>query len=335
VNHVPVLPGQRPHISAAVKQLRTWVTICALIFATCAAAQMLVYGCVQYTDVRFAKVEQTKVSKPLRVVGVAEDAKTTAGAQSAAPIHEAEPLLNAPRLNGRASSTTVQVRMLSVANTWLERASSLACVIGVISVVCLTIFSMLGVAVAGGGNVPGVERVVTASAWSLVLTILCLPWNAIAPNLGIPGVFVNYEAMTNAADLALINGQPFGSLSSLAQWVMAPLISLFTVLGVCLWFRSGVEKGVIITSPSELDQLVAREAEMIAKRGVASSAPKAVGALHRAIGEEPVTANAVERALQEVARSVDHIGESTITASGPIRKPQARSVVDADFKRPI
>lgn len=333
---MPVLPGQRPHISEAIKQLRVWVTACAVLLGACAGVQMLVYGFVQYTDVRFAKVEQTKVSGPLRVViapepgGSEQDATTLAGSHP-----RSEPGATSSRLDGRASTTTVQTRALSEADRWLERLGTIACGFGVLSTVCLTIFCGLGVAVAGGGNVPGVERVVTASAWSLMLTLLCIPWHAIAPNLGIPGVFVGYGAMTNAADLAIINGQPFGSIAALAQWVAAPLIAMFTALGVCLWFRAGVEKGVIITSPSELDQLVAREAELIAKRGVSASAPKAVGALHRAIGEEPVTATAVERAIEEASRSAGTLAADALTATGPVRKPQARSVVDADFKRPI
>ena len=48
----------------------------------------------------------------------------------------------------------------------------------------------------------------------------------------------------------------FGSLALLMQWIIAPLTAMFTAMGVGLWFRAGVERGIIVTSPSQLDRAV-------------------------------------------------------------------------------
>src|SRR5205814_152574 len=119
-----------------------------------------------------------------------------------------------------------------------------------------------------------------------------------------------------------------------AQWIVAPLIGAFAATGVALWFRAGVERGVIVLAPSELDRAVDREVEQIRKRGVTSAGPKAIGALNHAIGDgerrRPAavgTLSAVERALED-----SELVGAGLSATGR-RKP--RGVVDEDFKRPI
>ncbi|MBY0260924.1 MAG: hypothetical protein K2Q20_01170, partial [Phycisphaerales bacterium] len=261
---------QRPHVSAAIRQLRGWVTLCAIVLAVSAGAQALVYAFVQFTDVRYVEVRQVRTDAPLRVVTPGDEHGGGTGGEFAGGVRATVP---------ETSSKTV--RILSGTNAWLERTSALACAAGVMSAVMLAVLTLLGVAVAGGACVPGVERVVTAGVWSLVLALLCLPWASIAPGVGVPGILVGYEAMTEVVDKGFLAGRTMGTLAGIAQWVVAPMVTMFAALGICLWFRAGVERGVIATSPSEFDRAVEREVEMIAKRGVASGAPKALGALNR------------------------------------------------------
>jgi len=319
-------------VSAAVRQLRGWVTLCAVVLALSAGAQMLVFGFVQFTDVRFAEVRQVRTDVPLRVVGAgASDGRGEYAGGVRATVPE--------------TSSSV-VRMPSETNGWLERTSTLACGAGVISAVMMALLTLMGVLVAGGACVPGVERVVTAGVWSMVLALVCIPWGTVAPGLGMPGVFVGYELMTAAVDRGMVAGHSFGTMAGLAQWVAAPMVTMFTALGVCLWFRAGVERGVIATSPSEFDRAVEREVQMIAKRGVVSGAPKALGALNRAIGDEtappphsphaPQTGG-VERAIHEAAALADSMARDTMSHDGERAATgrRARAVADADFKRPI
>jgi hypothetical protein len=325
---VPVYSAhQRPHVSAAVKQLRAWVTLCAVLLAFGAGAQMLVFGFVQFTDVRFVEVRQANADAPLRVVtpSAADDpvphASIADGPDAVAPGVRAT--------IGQTQHKTVIA--LSEADAWLERASTLACAAGVMASVVLALLTFMGVLVAGGACVPGVERVVTSAVWSLVLALLCLPWSTLAPQLGLPGVFVGYETMTGAVDRAVAAGRVFGTASAVAQWVVAPGVAMFVALGVCLWFRAGVERGVIATAPSAFDKAVEREVEQIARSGVASSAPKAVGALNRAIGDD---------ALPPAAPSGPAIDETaglapSLVGAGATAPRRTRSVADADFKRPI
>lgn len=337
-------PAQ-PHVSAAIRQLRSWVTLAALALALCCAVQMLVYGFAAYTDSRFIELREVKSDKPLRVVG--------AEAPVAAPA-EGEPtaLAAAPsggvrgQLMDKPAAAVEINRVSAAADLWMRRASDSATSAGVIAALTLAILTMLGMIVAGGACVPGVERATTAAVWSVVLGLLCLPWGRIMPGLGVPGIFASYAELTGAIDARMIGGTTAGALAMGMQWVGAPLVAMFTGIGVCFWFRAGVEQGVIVTSASELDRAVEREVEMIQRRGVAATAPKAVGALNQAFGAggsvaEPEgrcgapagTLSAVERALRESGS----VGTATMQASegSATRQRISRSVADGEFKRPI
>ena len=344
MNHIA-----KPHISEAVKQLRRWVTLAAATFALCAAAQMLVFGFVQYTNIRWTEVREIKTDRSLKVIApaapleAANDPNATPSEQAAAsPPVEASVVAGVRGQTGDRKAAVEVNRVLTAADRTMSRASNLACGIGLIAATCLTLLTMLGVAVAGGGSVPGVERAVTACVWSMVLMLVCLPWDRLLPDLGLPGVFASYNVMTATADHNLATGENLGSFAAFCQWVAAPGIALFTSLGICLWFRAGVEKGVIITAPSELDKAVAREVELIQKRGASATAPRSVGALNRAIGEEPVSDNtpsgsgrtlsAIERAIEDAAATASSLADE---ADSAVRPRRTRSVVDADYKRPI
>ena len=330
----------QPHVSDAVRQLRMWVTIAATLLGVCCGVQTLTYCFAAFTDARFEEVRAVKQDRPLRVVNSLSEQASG----------ESEPgvvggMRTAQIEGGKAAIEMTRVR--GATDVVLKRASDIACGVGIISAVMLALLTMLGVAVAGGGSIPGVERVTTACVWSLVLGLMCVPWQRVMPGLGVPGIFAAYVDMTNIIDTHAIHGASAGSFALLMQWVAMPLVAMFTAMGVGLWFRAGVERGIIVTSPSQLDRAVEREVEMIQKRGVASTAPKSVGALNQAIGNTSGesssddlrrgaaagTLSAVERALNEaaaIATSAAHPDDSGIT-----RRRIPRTVADADFKRPI
>jgi hypothetical protein len=301
-------PTQQPHVSDAIRQVRSWVTIACAVLAICCATQMLVYAFAAYTDCRWDEVKAPRADKPLRVVGA-----PAAGAP--ADQHVA----GGVRTNLADTGPSQAARVPSSHDLLMRRLSDAASGAGLIASLTLAILTMMGVAIAGGGCVPGVERVTTSCVWSIVIGLLCLPWSRLLPGMGVPGIFASYADMAQAIDSRSIGGASVGSFALTMQWVGAPLLAMFTVLGVAFWFRAGVERGIIVTAPSEFDRAVEREVAMIQKRGVASSTPKAVGALNRAIG------SAVEN-----ADSADPDADLGITR----RRPQ-RGVADGDFKRPI
>jgi hypothetical protein len=360
----------RAHVSDAIKQLRGWVTLAAAIVGIACATQMMVFGFAAFTEVRWQDVKPAGTERTLRVVGVTAPVNPTevpvSTAGEGAPASVPEPPSLSPELPEKPAATpaasarvvipahpavperkTIEPnRVKSASDLWMHRASDLAASMGVVAVVCLFVFTMLGAVVAGGGAVPGVERAVTSAVWSMILCLLCLPWSRALPGLGVQGIFASYTDMTWMLDIKGTGGAANVSFGLIMQWMAAPVCGMLAAMGVAIWFRAGVERGVLVNAPNELERAVVREAEMIQKRGVSLSAPKAVGALHQAIGgggtvsdghgkggrgAPPGTLSAMEQALND-----RELAGTGATATRPVARGKlSGGVADEDFRRPI
>lgn len=340
------------HVSAAVKHLRGWITIVAFVVAICAVSQMLVYGFANYTDVRFKEVQKATPNgeRRLEVLPPSETAAAseTAAEKSDTPVATGGVRSHAIEHGREVAPTRVKSNLDSVLGTVSETAAA----VGVLGCASLCLLTLLGVVIAGGGNVPGVEKAVTAGFWSIVLGLLCVPWSSAFPGLKVPGVFTSYAALTAAAD-----GSPgaVGETAAIFQWLVMPFMTAVLSLFVCGWFRTGVERGIIATSVNQFDAAIEKEMTTIAKRGVAAGgngAPRTLGVLNRAVGAAPVSPMAapmkpipaskhtpetdghlsVEQAVDEAAAMAAALAREAEDATSP---SAGRGVADAGFRRLI
>jgi hypothetical protein len=166
----------------------------------------------------------------------------------------------------------------------LRQFSTFAIVIGIVCSIALALFTHLGVVVAAGGAVPGVEKAIKAMAWATLLALFAIPWMDVMASAPFSGVFGSYQAMVAASD-----GVDAGTAAIapvLASHLLLPLAAIVLSGLVVVNFRAGVERGVIVTSVSELDQALEREMEQIKSRGIGSNmGGRTVGTLNRAIGD--------------------------------------------------
>ena len=169
---------QKPHVSAALAQLRHGVSLAGFLVCVCALAQTLVFGFVHFTQVRFDKNDRPAAVQPLSVVAAPPAQRPplpvgSLGPAQPAPVNEPIP--------------TPQV--LSGWDPTLHVMSDMAVSVGVIATGMLAALALLGVAIAGGGAVPGVDRAVSAASWALALALTCVPWRDVFVSLPFPGVF--------------------------------------------------------------------------------------------------------------------------------------------------
>jgi len=90
--------------------------------------------------------------------------------------------------------------VLSDTDATLHTASDLAVIAGMMGTAALAVLVAMGLVVAAGGAVPGVERVVSAAGYALLLAIACVPWRDVFVSVPFPGVFGGYADLS--ADLA-------------------------------------------------------------------------------------------------------------------------------------
>lgn len=309
----------KPHVSAALRHLRLGVTVAGALLSLALILQLLVFAFVHFTDVRWTELEPPKqTTRELRVVRSNTD---TAVSLSGAGSRVADKALPATEPAVVAADVN---RVLNRNDVWMHGASDLARSVGSIAVIVLALALFQGVIVAGGAHVPGVERVVTASSWGIALALVCLPVAGMLPGIPFAGALPSYEWVIGASE-AIRAGSPEapGWGEFYGSTLFAPMIALIVTLLIVLRFHVGVEQGVIATSVSELDEKLHREMSSI-KLG-ATSAPRSVGALNRAIGE----ASGLGAAAPKTG------GEAALAAGGAPMRRITEPGAGEGLKRPI
>ena len=255
--------------------LRHGVTATALALALSAIVQMLVFGFVHFTEIRWAEAPPPQASSvPYAVVSGQNAAGSVAAVRPAgAP--------NAPALEIRARPH------LSSADSALRVTSDLAVTCGTFAAVLLAFFCTIGAVVAGGGAVPGVGRAVSACMWSSFVAAACVPWSSILPTIPYSGVFGPYSVMTEMSGAA--SAGEGSTLLLMVHFFMLPMAAMAATFLVLYRFRTGIAEGIIVTSVSELDERLEREMATIRSRGLdIAGGARTVGALNHAIGEHSV-----------------------------------------------
>jgi hypothetical protein len=261
----------KPHVSPALAHLRHGVTACALTVALCAALQMLVFGFVHFTQIRWVEDKTPAVATALRVVS-SPGANVAQAREPGAPVATIEQ--DEPR------------RVLGKADGVLRAISAAAISGGVAAASLLGLFTILGVVVGAGGAVPGIDRATSACMWASLIVVGTLPWQNIFPSVPFSGVFGPYSTMSSMSDAVDAGGG--SSLALLAQFLLMPLAAMSCSFLVLYRFRAGVAEGIIATSVSEIDERLEREMASIRAKGVEiQSSGRAVAALNSAIGEAP------------------------------------------------
>lgn len=344
---------QQPHISTAVKHCRGWITLLAVFVAFCCVSQMLTYGFVKFTDVRFKEVSEPTPygERNLKVVNPVEPERKGVSLAAETPTGGHEAAVGGVRAgaieHGREVGPT---RVPSNADTVMSRVNLFVTAAGSLACVMLAVMTMMGTVIAGGGNVPGVERTVTATTWSLVIGLLCLPWSSAFPSLHVPGVFADYHQLCAVADKARGAISPTGAFF---QWIVMPIGAGCLSMMVLGLFRTGVERGIIATSVNHFDAAIQREMNEIAKRGVSpGGSVRAVGSMNRVVGMPPpapsmtpmVAVPAAGSHGPGVSRSEfgptpveSALEQAAAVASSLVRETNAagRSVVDGNYRRLI
>jgi hypothetical protein len=272
------MSAPKPHVSAALAQLRRSVTIAAVALVVCAVIQLLVFGFAHFTSARWELRGPRDQVQELAVV-------------------TAEPAAAEPGENGRKTRKVSDVEAeltARVPSRWeavLNQFSDFAGVGGAFASVTLAVLILLGVVVAGGATVPGVEKTVTAATWAIVLALICIPWRDLMPSVPFAGVFGSYPELIQASEA--VTAGTGNAMSLYATYLLLPTAALTVAILACFQFREGVDRGVIVTSISELDQALEQEMATLRARGPSSNTgPRLAGALNMAIGERPVAPSA-------------------------------------------
>ncbi len=274
------MPGfvSKPHVSAALVSLQRGVSVCAMAVLLCAAAQLMIFGCAHFTQIRWTSTETPASQQQLHVVTGGKAAVARAEAPTAA-IVPAEPK--------SAPAPAPRVRQASQWDRVLRYVNSMVISAGVISSILLAMLTTLGVVIAAGPGVPGVQRAVSAATWAMLVAVASIPWHDVLATMPWPGVFSDYQTMVDLSD-AVDAGRDSG-MKLFATYLGMPLMAVVLSCVVMLRFRAGVADGVIVQSVNDLEERLQQEMDSLRRRGAAAqNTARAVAALNHAIGDKPI-----------------------------------------------
>lgn len=253
--------NSRSHIREALAQLRRWIPVAGGVVAFASLVQLFVFGFAHFTDIRW---EELKAHSDTTAVVLTPTAR---------PVSPTRPHANAPfsdrwahaqrQLDGVAEGTPDVNRVRSSAAVVLERSSDTAVFMGVVGVVALVAMTGLGAVIAGGGAIPGIEKILGAAGGAMLLAIGSIPWSEAFPSVPIAGVFTGYSEMVAASEAA----RSGTSISLIAMHAVVPIVVLIGSIFIVLRFNSGVDAGFVLDDAMEAEALLQREMELIRKRG--------------------------------------------------------------------
>lgn len=269
----------------------------AAVLGICLVAQIVVWGAVHFSELRRTELKAPVVDRPATVVvgsGMAMAEPVVEPGRSLMAGHSpaiepadtagagAEPAVvsRVPPPIERVNPNIVPAR----GDWWMRSFATIVQTVGIMAALMLMVLLFQGVTVSGGGGVPGVEMAVTSMSWGLVIGLLCLPLRGILPGVAYGGVFESYAVLVEASEAyrAAATNAPSG-LEIYALRLALPILLLIGLVAVVIRFYIGIERGIMVTSISQLDEKLEREIRAM-KLG-ALAMPRAVGALNQAIGE--------------------------------------------------
>lgn len=260
--HVP------QHVAPALMRLGGGVMISSIFVAACLIVQMLVFGFVHFTDVRFESAPQVSDQEPLKVVTPKPADPAVAVKKDGAAAARALPGAYESRVPSRWDGV---MRNFGDTGAWIG------------AVGCLCLFSQLGlcVVIAGGAAAPGVDRIVSAFNWGMLVVLGSMPLQTLFPSFPTVGVFTSYEVMAAASERT----EGGSDLSLTISIVGIPFLALFALVLANLRLRSGIHAGILVSSVNQLDDRIEEELRRVRSEGVGSNiGPRAVGVIGAPIG---------------------------------------------------
>ncbi len=292
----------RPHISTALQHLRLGVSASGAVLCIALVAQVIVWGCVHFMDLR---TQRLGPDSPSALVVVNKTSAEPADEETPTPEEPTasgagKSLISAPaRAPGKSAGAPSRAAAKETRGAGAEvntvgtgsglvlmRTAELVQTVGIVAALTMALLMFQGVLIGAGVNAPGIQFAVTASSWAVVIALLCVPLNSLLPGAAFGGVFRSYRTMADMVDAYRAGAaDALGGPAYYGTFLILPFTVALAAAAAVLRFRAGIEEGVIITSVSQLDDKIEREIRT--NKWGALSSPRAMGALNRAIGDAP------------------------------------------------
>jgi hypothetical protein len=237
------------HLAVALAKLRTAVLVCCWAAVLSLLTQLGVWATAMFMDVRY-QIVHTAATSAL-IVGSPEQREISPalvglGGDVAVVDKPAEP--------------PPAQRQLSATDRRLSMAASLASGVGLLATIAILPLLVLSVLLAVNSNSPGIEQVIAAFTWAVLIALLMLPLGEL---LGLPwreGALYSYSRMTAEVDAVHAIAQGWAGPTFYARFAGLPLACVVGMTLVGLQYSAGVAAVLPQKEDMRLDPVLEKEA---------------------------------------------------------------------------
>ena len=271
----------------AIRTLRKGVVMGSTLIALAIAVQLLTWSFSSFTSIRYARIEErVDTHEPVVVVsqGRPLGSRSESGSESNVDASSDPGTTTSPPSTQTQSTETAPAdvnRISAPANTVLQTAHQLALFLGVFGLLMLVPQVWAGLVILAGATGGRMQRATAALQWTIVLTVMCIPWRDWFIDLPVGGMLTSFSTMSVQAEAysASAAGAPAAAVFY-AQFLVLPVAGFFAAVIVAFSFHQGVDGAVLqadlVRQEMQIDKEASnREAGSVVYGGRASGAFRA------------------------------------------------------------
>lgn len=259
------------HSALALAQLRNSVAACCWVVGVALLIQIVTWSLSSFTDLRYQKIEATTAAAPPKVLSPEEVRRQAIHSSQDGPV----------ALDRNATEVN---RVFSRYDRYFMIQTDLASGLGILASVALLPLLALGVVLAAGASVPGVERTVSSFVWAIVVTMLVLPLGSFIEAMPFNGIFANYESMMR--EVEVFRAGDGGGVIFFGKYLLLPVACMAGIAAIGLRFRSATFAGLMPREDFRLDPELEKEVANTKATSLVGGGGRTAGAFTATLREE-------------------------------------------------
>lgn len=256
------------HSALALAQLRNSVAACCWVVGVALLIQVLTWSLSSFTDLRYRNIQATAESAAPRVLSPEEVRRQAIQSKQNGPV--------------TLDHDEVEVnRVFSRYDRYFMIQTDLASGLGILASVALLPLLGLGVVLAAGASVPGVDRTVGSFIWAIVIAMLVLPLGSFIEAMPFNGLFASYDSMM--AEVERFRAGDGGGVVFFGKYLLLPVACMAGIAAVGLRFRSATIAGLMPREDYRLDPELEKEVANTKASSLVGGGGRTAGAFTAAI----------------------------------------------------
>ncbi|MCK4871400.1 MAG: hypothetical protein KAS72_01630 [Phycisphaerales bacterium] len=212
------------------------IAVCCGLIVLCAVVQLLTWGVVEFTDLRYEHIESAGAeAQPLIVTRPADVPQPTEGTARVFASSDAGPT---SQVSGAVDANVAFSKYDIIFSTNVTIARAIALIAAFLLVGQLMLASIL----AAQARIVGLPRVASATCAAMLLALILIPWGDVFPQLGYPGALPSYQHIVAGPVSQGESAAPWSMIASVGTNLVLPFVVFVLAALIVLRYRIALDE---------------------------------------------------------------------------------------------